>query len=134
MTSAYRLLKALLLVLWPPSLWAATSITLDTTLGGISASVWLILAVIATMGGLTSLLHRLKTSEPERMYLYVVSHMLMAWFAGAGAFFLMEMLEVHDLVEVPMIGIAAYSGARFVDVMSERVITSIDKALGKLFS
>lgn len=133
MNSAYRLLRAILIVLWPPAVFAAGTVTLDVTLSEIHIDVWAIVMVLSTMGGLTSLLHRLKTEVPNALVLYVASHMLMAWFAGTGAFFLLEAAGAHDLVEVPLIGIAAYSGARLVDTLSERIAWWFEKRLERLF-
>ena len=133
MNSAYQLLRAVLLVLWPPVVVAATQVTLDNTFNGISPLVWVIVMVLATMGGLTSLLHRLKTEIPQRMTLYVTSHMVMAWFAGLAAFFIFELIELNDLLEIPMIGVASYSGARMVDTMTERLAKWVDNRLDKLF-
>ena len=120
MNSAYLLLRALLIVLWPPAVVAATGITLDVTVGEIPLGVWSIIMILSTMGGLTSLLHRLKLEVPSAIVLYVASHMLMAWFAGAAAFFVLEVAHTPDLLEIPLIGIAAYSGARLVDTATER--------------
>lgn len=131
MNSAYRLLQALLLTLWPPAIWASTQvrITLDSTFDGIAPVVWIIVLSIATMGALTSLLHRLKTDTPKSMIPYVISHMLMGWFAGVVTFFFLEGWEVPDLVEIPCIGIAAYMGSRLVDTVSDRFI---DWAIARL--
>lgn len=133
MNSAYRLLRAILIVLWPPAVFAAGTVTLDVTLSEIHLDVWVIIMVLSTMGGLTSLLHRLKTEVPKALVLCVASHMLMAWFAGAGSFFLLEASGARDLLEVPLIGIAAYSGARLVDTISERFAGYVEKRLERLF-
>lgn len=133
MNSAYRLLRAILIVLWPPAVLAAGAVTLDTTLSEIHFNVWIIVWVLSTMGGMTSLLHRLKTEVPPGLLMYVVAHMLMAWFAGAASFFLLEAAGSHDLIEVPLIGIAAYSGARLVDNISEKFAGWVEKCLERLF-
>lgn len=132
MTPAYKLLQALLFVLWPPSLFAATqvSITLDGTITDIGAAAWIVVICIATLGSLTSLLHRLKTDTPERMVPYVVSHMLMGWFAAIISFFFLEAAAVPDLAEIPCIGIAAYMGSRLVDTVSDRVIDWFNAKFG----
>lgn len=133
MNSAYRLLRALLIVLWPPAVFAASTVTLDVTLGEIHYNVWIIVTVLATMGGLTSLLHRLRTEVPSALVVYVASHMLMAWFAGIGGFFLLEASQTPDLVEVPLIGVCSYMGARLVDAATESFAAWFDKRMTNIF-
>ena len=133
MTSAYKLLRALLVLLWPPSLVAASTVTIDATLTEISLLAWSIVCLLATMGGLTSLLHRLRTDTPDKMTLYVASHMMMAWFTGSGAFLLLESWGAPDLLELVLIAFASYSGARIVDRLSERFALWAEEKLEKLF-
>lgn len=133
MNAAYQLLRALLLVLWPPVVWASVQITIDTTLSAINHSVWLMVAIVSSMGGLTSLLHRLKTEVPPQMFLYVCSHLMLAWFAGLASFFVFELVDFPDLLEIPMIGVSAYSGGRVVDKMSESLAVKLETLLTKVF-
>lgn len=132
MTSAYKLLRVLLLILWPPSVLASGLVTLDQTIQDVRVGVWVIIMVLSTMGGLTSLLHRLKSDIPDRLFTYVLSHMLMAWFVGGTAFFLMENINTPDLLEIPMIAVVSYSGARLMDSVTEKVSKWLDGRLDKL--
>ena len=131
MNPSYILLRAILFMTWPPSVLASGAFTLDKTLGDIPSAVWLIVFILSTLGGLTSLLHTLKVETPKNMFLFVSSHMLMAWFAGACSFFLMERLEVDDLLEIPLLAFSAYLGARFVDMVAERLMKTVESKLGK---
>lgn len=131
MNPSYLLLRAILLMMWPPTVVAAGAITLDKTLTSIDLTTWVVVFVLSTMGGLTSLLHKLKTESPPRIMVYVCSHMLLAWFAGIGAFFIQEHLEFPDLVEIPLISFSAYMGGRFVDVVAEKLLRVVETRLGE---
>lgn len=132
MSYAYKLLRVVVLLLWPPAILAATMVTLESTLAEVSAGSWAIVLGLATMGGLTSLLHRLRTELPDSIAVYVSSHMLMAWFSGAMSFFLMEVMAMNDFIEIPLIGVAAYAGARLVDPVTERVALWFEERVAKL--
>jgi hypothetical protein len=118
--------------MWPPVALASTTVTLDATFSSISVTAWIIVWVLSTMGGLTSLLHRLKSATPKKLLTYVASHMVMAWFAGGMSFFLMESIGIPDMLEMLLIAVLAYSGSRFVDNLTERVSKWTDTQLSKV--
>jgi hypothetical protein len=123
-------LKLILMMLWPVSVMAAASAPVEPF--GISGMQVLVMSVISTLSGLTALTIRidaeLKKIESEtlpRPRLFVSSHMLGSWLAGVLAFSLAEQSNVGIWAEIIAVTVASFSGARFVEAMSEKYLDSV---------
>lgn len=119
-------LRALLFFLWTPTIAAAgvvavagrQALVLDWVLVGVSC-------VLATMAGATALAIRvnnmLMTGQPlVRPWLFAAAHMLGSWSAGTAAYLLGEAQQMDIRMLLLMVLLAAFSGAKFLEVLAEK--------------
>jgi hypothetical protein len=123
-------LKIMLIMLWPISVIAAAAIPTDPF--GISGLQVLVMSIISTLSGLTALTIRidseLKQNQMEKLprpRLFITSHMLGSWLAGVLAFSLSQQGGVGVWGEIIAITVASFSGARFVESMSEKYLDKV---------
>lgn len=106
-------------LLWPVTCWA-TAITLGETMRTVPTLAWLMVLVLSAVSGLAALLSRLRDQAPERLTLFVVSHMLGSLVAGLLVFFICEGADINDFTEAVAIALAAYAGAKLIDRLSDK--------------
>ncbi len=121
----------------PATTWAA-GVTLGATVAAVPGLAWVVVFVLSTVFGLAALLNRLKTEAPPKLGVFIAAHMSGCWLAGLLAFFATESVGkpagVPDFMEVVIIGLASYAGARILDnastSLANRVATQIGSAYG----
>lgn len=149
---ALAALKAIIMLLWPVTAWAAGA-SLGQTFGAITLSDWLVLLVLSTVSGLVALLNRVRISleavaaeaagQPHQAGdrvriawpVFAACHMTGALFVGALAFFGCEAFDLNTYLEAALIALASWSGAkladRFADVASDRVAALLGQGGGR---
>lgn len=122
-------MRCMLLGLWIPTLAIASTITLDKTLEGITWPTLIIVFALSTMSGATALLQRIdrelresKDKTLPRPTLFAAAHMLGSWLAGALAFLICEGQDANDWVELGIIIVASFAGAKFIESISEKYL------------
>lgn len=123
-------LRILLVLLWAPTLaLAASVVTLQTTLDGVTLPVLSIVVALSTLSGATALLLRidaeLKSSGGgalPRPMLFATAHMCGSWLAGALAFVICEGQDANDWIELAVIIVGAFSGAKFIEFVAEKML------------
>jgi len=120
-------LRCLLVALWLPTIAFASTITLDKTLEGITFPTVVIVFVLSSLSGATALLQRIDrelresvTKTLPRPTLFAASHMLGSWLAGCLAFMLAENQNINDWLELGIIVVASFAGAKFIESISEK--------------
>lgn len=118
-TQALVAAKAVLLLLWPLTGWAAT-ITFGQKLSEIPLLAILMTLMLSTLSGLTALLNAMKqeydkTSEIERLWLFVSSKMLGSNVAGLLMFFAGETYNFADTAQAVAIILAAFGGGPLIE-------------------
>lgn len=131
-------LHALLLAMWTPALaMAATMVTMEQTLQGVTLPVVMVVVMLSTLSGATALVLRIDRElrySPEnklpRPYLFVSAHMLGSWVAGVLAFILGEGQNYNDWLEMALIIVASFLGATFIERVAEKYIVNMSSTLG----
>lgn len=131
---ALTVLKLVIVMLWPLSVSAAVITGTVDPFIGITGMHVLVLSIISTLSGLTALTIRidseLRTAGTEtlpRPTLFVSSHMLGSWLAGVAAVAISQASEFSVWNQITMVIIASFSGAKFVEKISEIYINKIPK-------
>jgi len=122
-------LRCMLIGLWVPTIAFASTITLDKTLEGITLPTLVIVFVLSSLSGATALLQRIDrelresaTKTLPRPALFATAHMLGSWLAGCLAFMLAENQDVNDWLELGIIVVASFAGAKFIESISEKYL------------
>lgn len=131
MTTHYLriVLRCMLISLWVPALAFASTVTLDKTLEGITGLTVVIVFVLSSLSGLTALLQRIdqelrvmKVKELPRPTLFAAAHMMGSWSAGTLAFVICEGQNSNDWLELGIIVVASFAGAKFIESISEKYL------------
>lgn len=129
MTTGYvrTALWALLFLLWTPTVAFAATVTLQQTFDGVTASVVAIVAALSSLSGATALVVRIDKelrSVPgatlPRPVLFASAHMLGSWLAGALAFIFGESQDMNDWLELALIVLMSFGGAKVIELAIER--------------
>lgn len=123
-------LRILLVLLWAPTLaLAASVVTLQVTLEGVTLPVLSIVIALSTLSGATALLLRIDAELKSnagvslpRPLLFASAHMCGSWMAGALAFVICEGQDANDWIELAVIIVGAFSGAKFIEFVAEKVL------------
>lgn len=123
-----KVLFGMLAFLWTTTLAFAAGVTLDQTLSGLTWLVAGLVMLLSTLSGASALLWRvdkeLRAKAPgtplERPWLFVSANMVGSWLAGWLAFIMGEAGDINDWAELGGIVMAAFIGARFVEMMAEK--------------
>ncbi len=114
---------------WPSALVWASNVTLTQTLSSLSFTVCALVAVLSTLSGLTALAMRidaeLRTSASRvlpRPWLFASAHMLGSWLAGILMFAVGEANNINDWVEIILIILGSFGGAKTIEYMTERYL------------
>lgn len=131
MTTTYlrTVLRCLLAALWLPTLAFASSVTLDKTFEGVTLGSAAIVFVLSTLSGATALLQRIDRELRDavqkklpRPTLFAAAHMLGSWLAGALMFLISEGQDVNDWLELGLVIVASFAGAKFIESISEKYL------------
>jgi len=127
-------LKLVIVLLWPISVSAAVVTGTIDPFVGITGMHVLVLSIISTLSGLTALTIRidseLKKAENAtlpRPALFVSSHMLGSWLAGVLAVAVSQQSDFGVWAQISVVIVASFTGAKFVEKMSEFYIGKITK-------
>ncbi len=119
------IVKLIIFLLWPITLSAA-ALSVNDPFNSITGMHILIMTAISTLSGVTALTLRIdnelkiqKTANLPRPILFVSSHMLGSWLAGILAFALSQHNEFTVWWQISFVIVASFSGAKFVEKMSE---------------
>ena len=122
-------LRCMLIGLWLPAIAFAGTVTLDKTLEGITLATLLIVFVLSSLSGATALLQRIDRELREslsktlpRPTLFAGAHMLGSWMAGCLAFLICESSDTNDWLELGVIVVASFAGAKFIEAISEKYL------------
>lgn len=136
MTLRYTLviLKMVIAMLWPITVSAAVVTGAIDPFTGITGMHVLVLSIISTLSGLTALTIRidseLKQAENKtltRPTLFVSSHMLGSWLAGVLAVAVSQINSYSVWSQITVVIAASFSGAKFVEKISEFYIGKVTK-------
>lgn len=131
MTTNYLriVLRCLLALLWLPALAFAGTVTLEKTLEGLTVASLAIVFVLSSLSGATALTQRIDRELRDglvkalpRPMLFVAAHMLGSWLAGTLAFLICEGQDVNDWIELGVIILASFAGAKFIESISEKYL------------
>lgn len=124
-------LRCMLLAMWLPALAVAGTVTIEKTFEGMTAVSFMIVFVLSTLSGATALIQRidreLRESVDKKMprpTLFAAAHMLGSWLAGTLAFLISEGHDVNDWLELGVIIIASFAGAKFIESISEKYLAA----------
>ncbi len=133
-------IRWLLICMWAPTVAAAAALTathqkaeldLDLALLGVSMA-------ITTLAGATSLAIRINATllaEPDkplvRPWLFCFAHMLGSWLAGCLGFIMGRSQQWDVWTSLLVILIAAFMGAKFVEMMAEKYLPVIRPKTGE---
>jgi cell shape-determining protein MreD len=136
MTLRYILviLKLVIALLWPITVSAAVVTGAVDPFTGITGMHVLVLSIISTLSGLTALTIRIdselkqaENSTLSRPTLFVSSHMLGSWLAGVLAVAVSQINNYSVWSQISIVIAASFSGARFVERVSEFYISKAIK-------
>lgn len=120
------LIKIIIFLLWPITVTAAVISSNSNPFSEISGLHVLIMTAISTLSGVTALtlridaeLRKYKDTQLPRPMLFASSHMLGSWLAGILAFALSQHNSFTVWWQIGFVIIASFSGAKFVEKMSE---------------
>ncbi|MGV8823956.1 phage holin family protein [Methylibium petroleiphilum] len=148
MRDYFLMVRAVILVLWPITTWAAGE-SLGTTLGAVTLADWLSLVILSTVSGLVALLHRVRRSfeaealrqagqpaaEADRQLIdwriFATCHMSGAILVGFIVFALCEALDINNYLEAACIALASWGGAKFADRWADGLSDRISSAIGQ---
>lgn len=125
-------LKVVIYCLWPATVSAAAAIIIsnENPFGDISGLQILIMSAISTLSGLTALTIRIdseirkyKNKPLSRPVLFASSHMMGSWLSGILAFAIAQHNMFGIWWQIIIIIFASFSGAKFVEKLSEAYIT-----------
>lgn len=132
----YTITKIVLFLLWPLSVTAAVVTgTVDPFIGVTGVHV-LVMLVISTLSGLTALTiridselkrHKDKDKSLPRPVLFVASHMLGSWLAGVLSVAIAQQNDFSIWAQISIVIAASFSGAKFVEKISEFYIGKIQE-------
>ena len=131
MTALYLrvVLRCMLAAMWAPALAMASTVTISKTLEGMTASTLAIVFVLSTLSGATALIQRidreLRSGTEKtlpRPTLFAAAHMLGSWMAGTLAFLIAEAQDANDWLELGIIIVASFAGAKFIESISEKYL------------
>lgn len=114
-----------LLLLWPPSVWAAT-LTFGDSMRGITLPTLVGWALLSTLSGVTALFYRidreLKKTGAKLPHpgIFVVAHLTGSWTMGAVALLSGEGLGAPGLLTAVSIILFAFGGAAALEKLAER--------------
>jgi len=131
---AYGVLKLVIFLLWPITVSAAVVSGAVDPFIGITGVQVLVMFIISTLSGLTALTIRLdselrkqKDNQLPNPALFVVSHMLGSLLAGTLAVALSQHNNFTIWIQVSIVIAASFSGAKFVEKISELYIGKVTK-------
>lgn len=113
------------LAMWPASSFAGQVMFDGQSFSSVSPSAWIAAVAMSTLGGLTSLLWKvqlmLTANEPVpagrlRLGIFLAANLFMSWFAGTAAFFIGLHTQMPLFLLALTIGLAAFLGAKFIDL------------------
>ncbi len=120
------ILSKALFLLWPLSVTAAVAAGTVDPFVGITAIHVLVMLIISTLSGLTALTIRLdselkkfRNKKLPRPRLFVSSHMLGSWLAGVLSVSIAQQNNFGVWAQITIVIAASFSGARFVEKISE---------------
>ena len=147
MRSALDVLRAIVLALWPVSVFAAGQ-SIGATLGEVTVADWLSLAMLSTVSGLVALLQRVRASVEAAVHaaagrtvrdedrvlidwrLFATAHMAGALFVGFVAFLLCEAVGMNSYLAAAVIALASWSGAKLADRWADAVGDRLSGVIG----
>lgn len=138
MTARYinRLFYMIIAALWLPGIAWAGTITLDATLASVSGVVVSLVFGLSTLGGISSLLYRLKDELirhdgklPAWPIIFVSANLVGAWLAGFLAFAICEASTVNAWIEMVSIAVAAFCGGKFIEFVAEKLYPGVGSAV-----
>ena len=119
----------MLAAMWLPGIALASTVTIAKTLEGMTLTALAIVFVLSTLSGATALIQRIDRELREsvdkklpRPTLFAAAHMLGSWMAGALAFLIAEGQDVNDWLELGIIIVASFAGAKFIESISEKYL------------
>lgn len=122
-------LRCMLVGLWLPAIAFASTVTLHKTLEGVTLPTLVIVFVLSSLSGATALLQRIDrelresvTKKLPRPTLFAAAHMLGSWMAGCLAFLIAESSDTNDWLELGIIVVASFAGAKFIEAISEKYL------------
>lgn len=131
---ALTVLKLTIALLWPFSVMAAVATGSVDPFTGITGMHILVLSAISTLSGLTALTIRIdselkaaQTNKLPRPTLFVSSHMLGSWLAGILSVAIAQSASFSVWNQIAIVIVASFSGAKFVEKISETYINKIPK-------
>jgi hypothetical protein len=127
-------LKLIIAMLWPITVSAAVVTGAVDPFIGITGMHVLVLSIISTLSGLTALtiridseLKKAENSTLPRPTLFVSSHMLGSWLAGVLAVAISQINSFSVWAQISIVIAASFSGAKFVEKISEFYVGKIIK-------
>lgn len=147
---AIEMLRVAVIFLWPITTLAAGQ-SLGDAMYGIGLRDWISLFLLTSVSGLVALLTRVRksleaaaliargdTATREDLQLvpwwfFAVIHMLGAMFVGALVFFGCEWLDLNSYLEAPLIALASWGGAKYVDKWADAISDGFADKIGTFF-
>lgn len=147
MLDIFNIIRVLVWALWPMSAFAA-----GETLGGAFASHsladWVAVLMVSTVSGLVAFLYRVKKhleaevleksgkefNPADKMLLdwrvFAGLHMSFSYLAGLIAFLVSEHMDVGNYLEAVSIALAAWAGAKMIDLFADSGLNRLGSMLG----
>lgn len=121
-----------MILMWPLSVAAATVTGTIDPFVGITTIHILVMLVISTLSGLTALTLRIDSElknqnidKLPRPRLFVSSHMMGCWLAGVLAVSISQINSFSIWNQIIVVIVASFTGAKFVEKISEMYIGKI---------
>lgn len=135
----FTLIKLIIFILWPLTVSAAVVAGAIDPFVGITTIHVLVMLIISTLSGLTALtirmdseLKKFKNAKLPRPRLFVSSHMLGSWLAGVLSVSIAQQNNFGIWAQISIVIAASFSGAKFVEKVSEMYIGKIIKETPEL--
>lgn len=147
MREILAIIRTLVFCLWPMSAFAAGE-TLGGALYSHSLADWIAVLMLSTVSGLVAFLNRVKKHleadaleragkdfiQADKMLLdwrvFAGLHMSCSYLAGLLAFFVSEHLEFSNYMEALSIALAAWAGAKLIDMFADAGLNRVATLLG----
>lgn len=128
------LIKLIIFLLWPITVSAAVVTGGIDPFGDITGMHVIVMSAISTLSGLTALtiridveLRRAKEKTLQQPILFVSSHMLGSWLAGILSIAISQINSFGIWAQIMLIIVASFSGAKFVEKVSEIYMSKMEK-------